>query len=69
MVTFERISNGHFTSYVNGVKSPYIIFNGDLGASGRGGNCYYIENLETGKITNAGTLQKAKKILTHWLGK
>lgn len=39
-ITFKRVGNGQFESYLNGVKTQYGIVNGSLGLSGRGHNMY-----------------------------
>ena len=39
-VTFKRVANGQFESYLNGEKTKYQIHNGSLGVSGRGDNVY-----------------------------
>ena len=66
-ITFERIANGNFQVSVGNTPTKYTIVNGNLGISGNGNNEYIIVNSETGKHTRAGSLQRAKKILSHWL--
>lgn len=68
-ITIERKANGIFLVYKNGVKTDYMIFNGNLGQSGDSPNFYSIENTATKKITQIGTLQKAKKTVKYWIEK
>ena len=68
-ITIERKANGIFLVYKNGVKTDYMIFNGNLGQSGNSPNFYSIENTVTKKITQIGTLQKAKKTVKYWIEK
>lgn len=68
-VTFRKISNGQFLVLKDDKETKYSIFNGSAGMSGRGNNEYGISNSETGKSTYAGSLQKAKKIVTNWIEK
>lgn len=60
-VTFERVSNGEFFSYADGVKTPYTIINGSHGAPGVS-NVYGItRDMKSAKWI--GTLQACKKIV------
>lgn len=64
-VEIERVRTGNFNVYVDG-KLTYYIFNADMGASGRGGNMYGIENISTGWSEHVGSLAKCKKTVTFW---
>lgn len=64
-----KTHNGEFDCYWNDTKTKYKIFNGSMGASGKGNNVYGIEDMETQKITWTDTLQKAKKNVKFWLTK
>lgn len=68
-ITIERKANGIFLVFKDGVKTEYMIFNGNLGQSGNSPNFYSIENTVTKKITQIGTLQKAKKTVKYWIEK
>ena len=67
IIEFKRVANGMFEVYKDSIKANYEIINGCLGSSGFGSNMYGITNLETGKTTWQGSLQKCKKILTRTL--
>jgi hypothetical protein len=69
VVTFKRIANGEFESYLNGEKTEFRIYNGCLGLDGRDTpNIYMVAKLDT-PTKIQGTLQMCKKSITHWLTK
>ena len=68
-VTFKRVANGEFHSFVDGVKTPWVIINGSLGMSGRdtrniygitkdGMSAKWLGPLRTCKMAVTFTLQK-----------
>lgn len=66
-VTFQRVANGEFHSFANGVKTPYVIVNGSHGSPGVP-NIYGItKDMNTAKWI--GTLQACKKIITYTLSR
>ena len=62
-----RVSNGYFEVYWNERKTAYVIFNGNLGCSGRGSNFYGISTPNRKDPVWLGTLQKAKKHCEKWV--
>jgi hypothetical protein len=73
-VTFERVANGIFSVYVNGLKTEWEIINGCLGSSGNGRNLYGISrpdaNLPGGCFVRwIGSLAACKKTLKFTLTK
>jgi hypothetical protein len=69
IVSFNRVQNGLFEILLNGSKTNWEIFNGRMGASGRGNNFYGLHNVETGKIIWAGSLAFAKQITSAMIKK
>lgn len=68
MLTTRKAFTGVFECYWCGELTKYEIINACMGVSGRGTpNVYCIGNKETGKLTECGSLAKAKKTLAHWL--
>lgn len=69
-VTFKKEYTGMFSVFVNDqLCDKFYIFNGSAGCSGLGNNTYGIKNVETDKTIWAGSLQRAKKLVTTWLNK
>jgi hypothetical protein len=68
-VKFERVANGQFKVLVNGADSGWEIFNGSMGASGRGNNIYGIHKSGTETYRQIGSLQACKKMLAFTLQK
>lgn len=67
MFTTERVSNGWFHTFWNGRRTQYVLFNGDLGCSGRGSNRYGISSPNRNKPALIGTLQNTKKHCEKWV--
>ncbi len=68
-VTFKRVCNGIFETYVDGVKTDWEIVNGSLGLSGNDRNVYGINNTKSGSIKWLGPLRTCKKTLELTLAK
>jgi len=71
MLEVTKISNGVFQVSLNGVETNHTIINSSAGMSGRGKNEYIIVTRTSSdtRHTYAGSLQRAKKLVAHWLGK
>jgi len=65
-VTFNKITTGLFDVLFDGTKTGYEIYNGSLGASGRGANMYIIVNETKGTRKPIGSLQMAKRWAAMW---
>lgn len=66
-MTITKIRTGNFEVRNAAGDLVYRIFNGSAGISGAGQNEYGIVNVSTGKMTKAGSLAKAKKMVAGWI--
>lgn len=61
-ITTQRVSNGFFHVYADGVKTEWKIINGSLGLSGNGSNMYGVyKNADKPKWL--GSLARCKKVV------
>lgn len=63
-VTFKRVGNGEFESFLNGTKTAYMIHNGSIGMSGRGHNVYGITKDGGNTVRWLGPLRTCKQMVT-----
>jgi hypothetical protein len=69
-VTFKRIGLGEFESYLNGVLTPWKIYNGSLGLSGRDtANHYGISRNHGESVKWLGPLRTCKFMVTDILSR
>lgn len=65
MVTTNRVANGIFEVFVDGVKTDWEIFNGSVGLSGRGRNVYGVHKAGSDRYTQIGSLAACKRRLAR----
>ena len=68
-VTFKRVRNGEFESYLDGVKTPWKIYNGSLGLSGRDTVNTYGITKDGMNVKWLGPLRSCKSMISYTLTK